>query len=75
MSKDWVTTQEAASQLNCSATHLRRLLKDGIFKHGIHYRNIGRQCAMRPTYRWNILLCSEVLNTQSFKRKVYRQKP
>jgi hypothetical protein len=57
----WVSTKSAANALGCTAQHLRRLREDNFFKQGEHWRDISRQGAARPTYRWHVKHCSELL--------------
>lgn len=56
----WVSGKVAAQSLGCSIYHLDRLRREGILKKGVHYRNIARKMAGRPTYRYNLQRLKEV---------------
>lgn len=53
----WCRTTEALARLKdygVTKTKLHYRIFCGIFKAGIHYRNIGHPKAKKPTYEWNI---------------------
>lgn len=58
---DWVPTREVCEQLSFSVKHLWRLRDEGLFKENIHWRNVSRPQAARPTYRWHLKRCEEAL--------------
>lgn len=56
----WVTAGELVEKLGISPSHLKTLRKS-VFKPKKHYRNISPGAA-RPTYRYHLKKCEEVLN-------------
>jgi hypothetical protein len=62
LSKDWLSTSEAASELGISRGHLLNLKSDGTFKNGKHFRDIRRTNAMRATYRWHLPTLQKILD-------------
>ena len=58
----WVTTQAIAALLNCTTDHLCNLRKAGFLKQGVHWLDISRPGAARPTYRWHLKNCSKALS-------------
>jgi len=57
----WKSTGDACETLGMTPDHLRRL-RDACFKEGVHYRNIARPQAARPTYRWHVAKIEKLLN-------------
>lgn len=62
LSKDWLSTSEAANELGISRGHLLNLKSDGTFKCGKHFRDVRRKNAMRATYKWNLSALQKILN-------------
>ena len=62
---DWVPTREVCQQLGFSIKHLWRLRDEGLLKANLHWRNISRPQAARPTYRWQLKRCEEALEIPS----------
>jgi len=62
LSRDWISTSDAANQLGISRGHLLNLKIDGTFKHGKHFRDIRRTNAMRATYKWNLPALQKILD-------------
>lgn len=60
-SSNWLTTAEAAAELNISTKHLLKLRAEGIFKIGKHWRDVRGKYAARPTYRWHLENCEKAL--------------
>jgi len=54
LSKDWISTSKAASELGISRGHLFNLKTDGTFKLGKHFRDVRRTNAARATYKWHL---------------------
>jgi hypothetical protein len=62
LSKDWVSTSYATSELGISRGHLFNLKIDGTLKIGKHFRDIRRKNSMRATYKWNLPALQKTLN-------------
>jgi hypothetical protein len=54
LSKDWLSTSDAASELGISRSHLLNFKTDGTFKRGKHFRDVRRTNSMRATYKWHL---------------------
>ncbi|MEG4290599.1 hypothetical protein Q5692_18990 [Microcoleus sp. C2C3] len=54
LSKDWISTSDAARELGISRSHLFNLKTDGTFKRGKHFRDVRRTNAARATYKWHL---------------------
>lgn len=52
----WITTKALSVELGCTQEHIRKNLKDSVFKRDHHYRNIS-PTAWRPSYRWHLPRC------------------
>ncbi len=68
LSKDWISTSDAASELGISRGHLLNLKTDGTFKLGKHFRDVRRTNAARATYRWHLPSCAAKLNIPPERR-------
>jgi len=68
LSKDWLSTSEAASELGISRGHLFNLKTDGTFKTGKHFRDIRRTNGARATYRWHLPNCASILDLHPGRR-------
>lgn len=62
LSKDWISTSDAANELGISRNHLLNLKTDGTFKQGKHFRDIRRTNSMRATYKWNLPALQKILD-------------
>ena len=62
LSKDWVSTSDAAGELGISRGHLFNLKTDGTFKRGKHFRDVRRTNAARATYKWNLRTLQKTLD-------------
>lgn len=62
LSKNWISTSDAASELGISRNHLLNMKIDGTFKQGKHFRDIRRTNAMRATYKWNLPALQKILD-------------
>jgi hypothetical protein len=62
LSKDWISTSDAASELGISRNHLLNLKTDGTFKRGKHFRDVRRTNAARATYKWHLPNINKTLN-------------
>lgn len=58
---DWVNSSTLCQVFNISQRHLKRLRSAGL-RPGIHYRNIARPDAARPTYRYHLRQVGKLLN-------------
>lgn len=65
LSKNWLSTSEAASELGVSRGHLLNLKSDGTLKIGTHFRDIRRASSMRATYKWNLPALQKILNLRA----------
>ena len=65
----WKTTTETAEALSVTRDHLLRLRAE-LFKEGVHYRNIARPQAARPTYRWHLGKIESLLNQSQERRGI-----
>jgi hypothetical protein len=70
-SKTWFITSEAAIILDLPCEKLRELCRLGMFKMGVHYRDVSPPNSKRPTLQFHVHRCSEQLNTPPEKRKSY----
>lgn len=61
----WVSTQVLANALCCSKDHVHDLREHGLFKQGLHWRDISRPGAVRSTYRWHLKNCEDALSIPS----------
>jgi hypothetical protein len=65
---DWVASGVICQALNISPKHLWRLRDEGLLKQGRHWRNIARPQAARPTYRWHLSRCEQILSQSAESR-------
>lgn len=61
LSGDWVRGRVLLEKFGFGDDHLKRLREDGTLKQSVHWLNIGRKNASRPTYRYNLTECEKVL--------------
>ena len=66
--KQWLLTADAASQLNLTATQLRKLRLKGLFRSGYHYRDISVPDSGLPRWQWHIERCHKALETSGKRR-------
>lgn len=50
---DWKSTKQVAANLGVSKDKVLEWIRSGVFKFGVHYRNISFD-KKRPTYRFNL---------------------
>lgn len=67
-SKQWLLTAEAALQLSLTATQLRKLRLNGLFKSGHHYRDISVPNSGLPRWQWHVERCSKALESSGKRR-------
>ncbi|ERN41374.1 hypothetical protein KR51_00019420 [Rubidibacter lacunae KORDI 51-2] len=60
--KLWKSTREATEDLDISRWTLARMRSDGTLQIGTHYRIKSRSGAARPSYQWNVIAITRVLN-------------
>jgi hypothetical protein len=66
--KQWLPTAEAAFQLSITATQLRKLRLNGLFRNGYHYRDISVPNSGLPRWQWHIERCSKALEASGKRR-------
>ena len=66
--KQWLLTAEAALQLSLTATQLRKLRLNGLFKSGHHYRDISVPNSGLPRWQWHVECCSKALEASGKRR-------
>jgi hypothetical protein len=64
----WLLTAEAALHLNLTATQLRKLRLNGLFKSGHHYRDISVPNSGLPRWQWHVERCSKALEVSGKRR-------
>ncbi|MDA0673050.1 MAG: type IV toxin-antitoxin system AbiEi family antitoxin domain-containing protein [Cyanobacteria bacterium] len=64
----WQFTAAAATALGISATQLRRLRRNGLFKVGHHYRDTSLPGSDKPRWQWHIERCTRALATPPEQR-------
>jgi hypothetical protein len=69
--KKWFYTGDAAIALDLDAEKLRELYRAGMFRIGVHVRDVSQPESKRPTLQFHVELCEQVLNTPPEKRKCY----
>jgi hypothetical protein len=57
----WLMTAAAASHLGISATQLRKLRLNGLFKPGHHYRDTSVPGSGKPRWQWHVERCARAL--------------
>jgi hypothetical protein len=60
---EWVRGSVLMQKYDFSDDHMKRLRDEGLLKRNLHWKNIGRPQAARPTYRYHMKRCEEVLET------------
>jgi hypothetical protein len=58
----WVSTSKICERLAITDSQLYALRDSGLFKQAIHWRDISRPTAMRPTYRWHLARCEKAID-------------
>lgn len=66
--RPWLLTAEAALNLGITATQLRKLRLNGLFKRGYHYRDISVPNSGLPRWQWHVERCSKAIEGSSKKR-------
>lgn len=69
--RQWFLTSEAALQLGITATQLRKLRINGLFKSGHHYRDISVPNSGLPRWQWHVGRCSKALKISGRQRSVH----
>jgi hypothetical protein len=66
--RQWLLTAEAALQLGITATQLRKLRLNGLFKSGHHCRDISVPNSGLPRWQWHVERCSKAIEASGKKR-------
>lgn len=68
--RPWLLTGKAALQLGITATQLRKLRLNGLFKSGHHYRDISIPGSGLSRWQWHVGRCAQALQVPPEKRLV-----
>jgi hypothetical protein len=68
LQQQWFHTAEAASILGISASQLRKLRLNGMFKSSFHYRDTSIPGSGRPCWQWHVERCQKALSVAPEKR-------
>jgi hypothetical protein len=66
--KQWLLTAEAALQLNLTATQLRKLRLNGLFRSGYHVRDISVPNSGLPRWQWHVERCGKAIEASGKRR-------
>ncbi|HEY9877808.1 MAG TPA: hypothetical protein V6D29_05095 [Leptolyngbyaceae cyanobacterium] len=64
----WLLTAEAALQLGLTASQLRKLRLNGLFKRGHHYRDISVPNSGLPRWQWHVERCNKAIENSGKRR-------
>jgi hypothetical protein len=67
----WFDTRDAAIALDLPAEKLRELYRAGLFRMGLHVRDVSPPNSGRPTLQFHVERCEQILNTPPEKRKCH----